>query len=146
MRRFQRKGWWLTLANNKAKTKYIILLVVFTVIFFISMVICIGAYGVVSANFRYRSVDGRMDALKLDEKMMGYDHIYSDLYFGKDYEKEFDSYWEFADIYQIYVKGRFADDPTDAINKLQAYADNCKDQKRAEKALEYIDIIKNGKN
>lgn len=128
------------MANKK--TKYIVMLVIFTIIFFFSILVCVIGYRSVSKDYRYSSVSGRVDAIKLDEKMYGPKHIYSTLYFDKDYEDEFDYYWEYANIYRAYVQGRFGDNKQESIDTMQAYVDSCKDKVRKEAVEEYIQIVK----
>lgn len=127
--------------ENKSNTKYIVMLVIFTVLFFVSMVVCIFGYRSVAKEFHYSSISGRVDRMELDEKMFGPDHIYSTLYFDKDYEEEFDNYWEFAQAYRMYIKGRYADDPTEEVNFLRGYMSKCSNDRRKQEVQGYIDII-----
>lgn len=131
---------------DKRRTKYIVMLVIFTVLFFMSVVLCIVGYSSVSSNIRFSSAKGRLEAVEREENMYGPRDIYSTLYYDKDYEEEFDYYWEFANVYRTYIKGRFSDDPSDEIEYIQKYADSCKDKNRKELALEYIEIIKENHN
>lgn len=117
------------------------MLVVFTIIFFFSMLLLLIGYRNVSSNIRFGSLKGRMEALELDVKMQGPDTIFSTLYFDRDYEKEFDEYWEFADCYQAFIRGRYADDPTGEIELLENYSENSKNSQWAMAAKKYIQII-----
>lgn len=128
---------------NKNKAKYIALLVLFTVIFLIGMLICFILLSEASMNRKYSSLKGRLEAIEREESMYGPDNIYSNLYFDDDYEKEFDSYWEYANVYREYVKGRFADNPEESLEILKNYAENCSDKERKAAVLEYISIIEN---
>ncbi len=124
------------------KIKYIIMLVVFTVLFFISMLVCIVAYRSVARDFRHSSISGRKSALELDEKMYGPDHIYSTLYFDKDYEEEFDDYWDYANAYRAYIQGRYGYKTEEALDKMQSYVDSCKIEGRREAVTEYMEIVR----
>ncbi len=99
-------------------------MIIFTVLFFIVMAICLIGFGNVSRMVNYNSLSGRQEAMDLDIKMSGPDTILDTLVFDKDYEEEFDEYWEFAKVRQAYIMGRVADDKTDSISIISDYANS----------------------
>ena len=130
---------------NKSRSKYIILLVVFTVIFFISMLVCIIGYKSVATDIRYYSLSGRLDVIQNDEKVFGPDHLYSTLFFDKDYEEDFDPYWDFANIHLEYLRGRYADDPSESLEILKKYEESCSNKARKITVRKYIETIEERK-
>lgn len=139
----QKKGWWNILANKKDR-KYIVLIVVFTFLFFICMSICFVKYRALAHEYKTSTISYRMDCVELEESMFGPGDIFTTLYFDKDHEEAFDSYWEFADVYLAYVRGRFADDKTPYIDEIQTYIDSVSDSERKKTAEEYLDVLNHG--
>lgn len=121
--------------KNRTNTKYYILIVVFTIIFFLCMAFCFTRFRTLSRDHKIRSLSYRKEAIELEERMFGPAHIYSSLYFSKDYEEVFDDYWRFSDAYLAYVRGRFSEEKAADIEILQDYLDTAPGGER-EKAAE----------
>ena len=92
--------------KNKSNAWYYMLIVIFTILFFVCMAFCFGRFRQLSRSYMTRSLSYRLETIELDESMFGPAHIYSSLYFDRDYEEEFDGYWTFADTYLAYRRGR----------------------------------------
>ena len=128
--------------KNNNRVKYVALLVLFTLLFFVSMCVCIVGYRTVANQYKYESLKGRIELAEFDESFYGPDHIYSTMSMYNCYEPEFDKYWEFVDVQRIYLRGRFGDDPDGAIEQINDYISTCSDKRRIGVAEEYIDKIK----
>ena len=85
------------MANKNSKVKYIILLVIFTVIFFVGMAICVVGFREASAGYEFSSLKGRLERIEEEEKFYGPDHVYSTIMLDNDYEDEAD---ELEDKYE----------------------------------------------
>lgn len=105
------------------KTKYYVLIIIFTVLFFICMAFCFVRFVKLAREHRINSLSYRMESLELDEKMFGVEHVFSSLYFNYDYEEEFDERWAFCDAYLSYINGRISEDKEPYIKELKAYLD-----------------------
>ena len=121
--------------ESKKSAKYYILIVVFTILFFICMAICFYRFRDLSRTRKIRSLSYRLEGIERDERMFGPDTIFSSLYFDRDYEEEFDGYWEFAEAYLSYINGRLAEDKTLYIEALETYLEN-EPEKERQKAVE----------
>lgn len=128
--------------KSKNNTKYYILIVVFTIIFFLCMAFCYTRFRTLSRNYKIRSLSYRKETIELEERMYGPAHIFSSLYFSKDYEETFDGYWKFSDAYLAYVKGRFSEEKTPYINALQEYLDTAPGGERERVVQGYLDELK----
>lgn len=126
---------------NKKNILYIILIIVFTITFFILMSICFVGFSYVTTMNAYHSTDGRLEDIALDEKMSGPSRIMDTLFLEKDYEEEFDDYWDFARVRRAYIKGRYADDKTDSIKVIEDYINSTTYDKRKEEAVKYLEEI-----
>lgn len=118
------------------------LIVLFTILFFICMVFCFSRYQALTHGFGIRSLSRRMSDIELDEKMYGPEHIYYSLYFNDNYEEDFDEYWEFSDAYLAYRIGRLAEDKTPYINAVQSYLDSTPGGEREKAAQGYLEELK----
>lgn len=127
--------------KNKKDAKYYILIVAFTILFFVCMVFCIGRFRELSRSYRTRSLSYRMEAIELDESMFGPTHFFSSLYFDRDYEEEFDGYWAFSDAYLAYMKGRISEDKTPYIDEIKAYLETAPGGTREKTAREYLEEL-----
>lgn len=127
--------------GNSRNLKYYFLMVLFTSIFFLCMALCFVRYRELAHEYKVQSVPYRLECAELEETLLGSSHIFYCLYFDYDYESDFDSYWEFSDIYLTYVKGRFADDKTPYMNELQAYLTAFPDGERSEAVKEYLAVL-----
>lgn len=105
------------------KTKYYVLIIIFTVLFFSCMAFCFVRFVKLAREHRINSLSYRMESLELDEKMFGVEHVFSSLYFNYDYEEEFDERWAFCDAYLSYINGRISEDKEPYIKELKAYLD-----------------------
>ncbi len=128
--------------ENKAKcgnkTKYYVLIVIFTIVFFSCMAFCFVRFVKLARERRYYSLSYRLEGIELDEKMFGPAHNFNSLYFNYDYEEEFDEYWAFSDAYLAYVRGRISEDKTPYKEALQAYLDTAPGGEREKTAREYL--------
>ena len=106
---------------NKNRTKYYVLIIIFTIIFFVCMAFCFVRFVKLAREHRINSLSYRMDSIELDEKMFGLSHEFSSLYFNYDYEEEFDERWAFSDAYLAYKMGRISEDKAPYIEELKAY-------------------------
>lgn len=135
---------------NKKNRVYAIILVVSTIIFIIAMVTRIfgmnftATPGKVSQmiNGNSQPVQERLDYLDSYVERHGPDVIYSELYYGHNFEPEFDSYWEFAEIQVAGIRGRFADDNTKDREKIEKYIATCNDEARKQAAQSYLELMK----
>lgn len=127
--------------GSKGKTKYYVLIVLFTVIFFICMAFCFIRFGNLAHNRKINSLSYRMDSIKNEEKLFGVEGEFYDLYFSYNYEEEFDERWAFADAYLAYVRGKFADDKTPYIEKVKAYLDTKPGGQWEETARQYLEAL-----
>lgn len=127
--------------KNKSNSKYYVLIVVFTVVFFLCMVFCFTRFRTLSRDHKIRSLSYRKEAIELDERMFGPEHIYSSLYFSKDYEKAFDEYWKFSEAYLAYVRGRFSEEKTSEIEVLQKYLDTAPGGEREKTVKGYLEEL-----
>lgn len=107
------------------------------------MAICFIGFGYVSMQNNFQSLDGRREALELSVKMGGPERIMDELYFDRDYEEDFDSYWDFAVIRREYVKGRFSDDKSESIEIIKAFMDSTKNESYKKEAEKYIKKLEN---
>lgn len=129
-------------AGNEGKTKYYVLIVLFTVVFFICMAFCFVRFVNLARNHRMHSLSYRMENMELDETMFGAEHIFSSLYFNYNYEEEFDEQWAFCDAYLAYINGRISEDKEPYIEELKAYLDTAPGgelERAAEKYLEELE-------
>lgn len=127
--------------NKKKAGKYYILIVLFTILFFVCMAFCFSRYQALTHGFGIRSLSGRMEGMELDEKMFGPEHIYYSLYFNDNYEEDFDAYWEFSDAYLAYRIGRLAEDKTPYIDTVQKYLDSAPGGERERTARGYLEEL-----
>lgn len=127
--------------KNKKDAKYYILIVVFTILFFACMVFCIGRFRELSRSYRARSLSYRIEAIELDESMFGPAHVFSSLYFDRDYEEEFDGYWDFSDAYLAYMRGRISEDKTPYIDEIRAYLETAPGGMREKTARKYLEEL-----
>lgn len=127
--------------KSKANTKYYILIVIFTVIFFLCMAFCFTRFRTLSRDYKMRSLAYRKEAIELDERMFGPEHIYSSLYFSKDYEEAFDDYWIFSEAYLAYVRGRFSEEKASEIEILQKYLDTAPGGEREKAVRNYLEEL-----
>lgn len=105
------------------------------------MAICFIGFAYVSMQNNFQSLDGRREALELSVKMGGPERIMDELYFDRDYEEDFDSYWDFAIIRREYIKGRFSDDKTESINIINDFINNTKNDSYKKEASKYIEML-----
>lgn len=108
-------------AESKGKTKYYVLIVLFTVVFFICMAFCFVRFVGLSHTRKMNSLSYRMDSIENSEKLFGVEGEFLDLYFSYDYEEEFDERWAFADAYLAYTQGRFSEDKAPYIEEIETY-------------------------
>ena len=127
--------------NKKKAGKYYILIVLFTILFFVCMAFCFSRYQALTRGFGMQSLSRRMEGMKLDEKMFGPEHIYYSLYFNDNYEEDFDEYWEFSDAYLAYRMGRLAEDKTPYIDVVQNYLDSVPGGERERAARGYLEEL-----
>lgn len=119
-----RRGWKNILeskAGSKDKTKYYVLIVLFTIVFFICMAFCFVRFVGLAHDHRVHSLSYRMDSIENSEMLFGVEGEFLDLYFDYDYEEEFDDRWEFAYAYLAYVKGKISEDKEPYIEEVKAY-------------------------
>lgn len=123
--------------ENKKK-KYYMLTAVFTIMFFLCMAFILVRFTELAKDYVPRSLSYRKEAIELEEQMYGPEHIFYSLYFQDNYEKEFDSYWDFADAYLAYRMGRIAENETSYAEKIQAYLDSAPGGAREKEAQKYL--------
>lgn len=129
--------------GNRANKKYYILIVVFTVIFFLCMAFCFTRFRALSRDHKYRSLSYRMETIELEERMYGPAHIFSSLYYSKNYEEEFDEYWDFGNAYLAYVRGRYSGEKTPYIEALQKYLATAPGGERERAVKGYLEELEN---
>lgn len=129
--------------KNKANTKYYMLIIVFTVIFFLCMAFCFTRFRTLSRDYKIRSLSYRKEAIELEERMYGPAHIFSSLYFSDDHEEEFDEYWAFCDAWLAYVRGRFSEEKAPYIEVLQEYLDTAPEKERRKAVKGYLEELEN---
>lgn len=129
--------------KSKNKTKYYILIVVFTATFFLCMAFCFMKFRTLSRDYKIRSLSYRKEVIELDERMYGPAHIFSSLYFDHDYEEDFDEYWLFSDAYLAYVRGRFSEEKAPYIKALQEYLDTAPGKERERAIKGYLEELQN---
>lgn len=127
--------------KNKSNVWYYMLIVVFTVLFFVCMAFCFGRFRQLSRGYMTRSLSYRLEVIELDESMFGPAHNFSTLYFDRDYEEEFDGNWAFADAYLAYIKGRIFDDKAPYIDEIGAYLETAPGGAREREAEKYIEEL-----
>lgn len=108
-------------AGNKGKTKYYVLIVLFTVVFFICMAFCFVRFVKLSNNHKMNSLAYRMDNIENLEKLSGVEGEFLSLYFSACYEEEFDERWAFSDAYLAYVQGKISEEKEPYIKEIKAY-------------------------
>lgn len=131
--------------ENKKNTKYFVILIALTFVFVISLLVLIFGFSSLSRYSNYNSLSGRIDRIEGDSSFYGSNHILSTLLMDRDYEKEFDVYWEYADAYQDYIRGRFTDNKDEAIKKLNEYKENCNNEQWRDNIDMYIEAVENSK-
>lgn len=129
--------------KNKAYMKYYILIVVFTVIFFLCMAFCFSRFRTLSRDYKWRSLSYRRESIELEEQMFGPAHIYSSLYFSKNYEEAFDEYWHFSKAYLAYMRGRFSEEKAPYVETLQEYLDTAPGGERERVIKGYLEELEN---
>lgn len=127
--------------KSRSNSKYYILIVVFTIIFFLCMAFCFTRFRTLSRDHEFRSLAYRKESIELDERMFGPEHIYSSLYFSKDYEEAFDDYWKFSEAYLAYVRGRYSEEKTSEIEVLQKYLDTAPGGEREKTVKGYLEEL-----
>lgn len=127
--------------KSRSNSKYYILIVVFTIIFFLCMAFCFTRFRTLSRDHIFRSLAYRKESIELDERMFGPEHIYSSLYFSKDYEEAFDDYWKFSEAYLAYVRGRYSEEKTSEIEVLQKYLDTAPGGEREKTVKGYLEEL-----
>lgn len=128
-------------AGNEGKAKYYVLIVLFTIVFFICMAFCFARFVNLAREHRTHSLSYRMENMELDEMMFGVEHTFSTLYFDYDYEEEFDEQWAFCDAYLAYVNGRISEDKEPYIEKLKAYLDTAPGEQWERTARQYLEEL-----
>lgn len=127
--------------KNKKDAKYYVLIIAFTILFFVCMAFCLGRFRELSRSYRTRSLSYRMEAIELDENMFGPTHFFSTLYFDRDYEEEFDGYWAFSDAYLAYMRGRISEDKAPYIDEIKAYLETAPGGRREKTAKKYLEEL-----
>lgn len=127
--------------ESKRNAKYYVLIVVFTILFFVCMTFCFARYRELSRVFRMRSLSYRMESIELDEEMFGPEHDFYSVYFNRNYEEAFDEYWEFSDAYLTYRMGRLAEDKGPYEDALKAYLDTAPGGEREKTVRGYLEEL-----
>ncbi len=137
------KRGWKNILESRAgnKTKYYVLIILFTVLFFICMAFCFVRFVKLAHDHKVNSLSYRMESLQLDETMFGVEHDFSSLYFNYDYEEEFDEHWAFSDAYLAYIKGKISEDKTPYIEELKAYLDTAPGGEKEKAARQYLEEL-----
>lgn len=128
-------------AGNEGKTKYYVLIVLFTVVFFICMAFCFVRFVNFARDNRMHSLRYRVESVELDEKMFGVEHTFSSLYFNYNYEEEFDERWAFCDAYLAYVNGRISENKEPYIEELKAYLNTSPGGEWERTARQYLEEL-----
>lgn len=126
---------------RKANRKYYVLIVAFTVIFFLCMTFCFVRFRTLSRDYKLRSLSYRLEAIELEERMYGPAHIFSSLYFDSDHEEAFDEYWKFSDAYLAYARGRFSEEKEPYIETLEEYLDTAPGEEREKAVKAYLEEL-----
>ena len=122
-------------------TRYYVLIIVFTVLFFACMSFCFVKFVRLAHDHRVNSLSYRMDSLELDEMMFGVEHEFYSLYFNYDYEEEFDERWAFTDAYLTYMEGRISEDKSSYIEELKNYLDTAPGGEWERTARKYLEEL-----
>lgn len=144
MRVSPKRGWKNILESNlinKNRTKYYVMIIIFTILFFVCMAFCFVRFASLARERRMNSLSYRMDNIELDEKMFGLSHEFFSLYFNYDYEEEFDERWAFSDAYLAYVSGRISEDKEPYIEELKAYLDTAPGGEWEKTARQYLEEL-----
>lgn len=128
-------------AGNNNRAKYYILIVIFTILFFICMAFCFVRFVKLARDHRLNSLSYRMESLELDEMMFGVEHEFYSLYFNYDYEEEFDDRWAFSGAYLAYRNGKISEDSAPYIKELKAYLDTAPGGEWEKKARQYLEEL-----
>lgn len=131
---------------SKNKTTYYVLIILFTIVFFICMAFCFVRFKDVAFYHKMTSLSYRLDSIALEEKMFGPADVFSTLYFDYDYEEEFDEEWDFAYAYLAYRRGRIAEDKAPYIEELKAYLDTAPGGEREKQAAAYLEELEGLQN
>ena len=134
---------------NKKNRLYAVILVAATILFIIAMVKCIFSVkftGDISKITKIskrssKEINERLEYLDSYVQKYGPGVLYGELFYGHDYEPEFDYYWEFADIQVAGIRGRFADDNSKYKAIIEDYIANCDDAARLETARGYLELM-----
>ncbi len=126
---------------SKNKTTYYVLIILFTIVFFICMAFCFVRFKDLAFDYRVNSLSYRLDGIALEEKMFGPADLFSTLYFDHDYEEEFDEQWDFAYAYLAYRRGRISEDKAPYIEELKAYLDTAPGGEREKQAAAYLEEL-----
>lgn len=127
--------------KNRNNTRYYMLIVIFTILFFVCMAFCFGRFRQLSRSYMMRSLSYRLETIELDESMFGPAHIFSSLYFDRDYEEEFDGYWDFSDAYLAYMRGRISEEKSPYIDEIRAYLETAPGGAREKTAKKYLEEL-----
>ncbi|MDE6406137.1 MAG: hypothetical protein K2M20_10880 [Lachnospiraceae bacterium] len=127
--------------KNKNNAKYYMLIMIFTILFFCCMAFCFGRFRELARDYRTRSLSYRLEGIELDENMFGPAHNFFSLYFGRDYEEEFDGYWAFADAYLAYMRGRISEEKEPYIREIKSYLETGPGGVRAKTAENYVEEL-----
>lgn len=127
--------------KSKSNVKYYVLIITFTLIFFLCMAFCFTRFRLLARDHKFRSLSYRMETIELEERIYGPSHTFSSLYFSKNYEEEFDEYWAFCDAYLTYVRGRFSEEKTPYSEALQSYLDTAPGGEREKAVKGYLEEL-----
>ena len=127
--------------KNRNDGKYYVLIITFTILFFVCMAFCFGRFRTLARDYRTRSLSYRLEAIELDEDMFGPGHNYFTLYFDRDYEEEFDGYWAFSDAYLAYMKGRISEEKAPYIGEINSYLETGPGGAKEKAAKAYVEEL-----
>lgn len=73
--------------------------------------------------------------------MHGPQEVFGTMLLDKDYEEDFDYYWEFTDIYKSFIAARCGYQVEDNLEKITGYAKQEANPIRKKQAEEYIKML-----
>lgn len=127
--------------KNRSNARYYMLIVIFTILFFVCMAFCFGRFRQLSRSYMTRSLSYRLEAIELDESMFGPAHNFSSLYFDRDYEEEFDEYWAFSNAWLAYMRGRISEDKKPYVDEIKSYLEDAPGGTREKAAEQYLEEL-----
>ena len=127
--------------KKKASASQIIPIVLFSIAFFICMIILLVLFTDVVFQYNQRKLSTRLEYAQANEKVVGTDSCLRDLISNSDYEKEFDSYWDFGKVRLAYVNARFGTQKEEDVDYIRQYLATNPSPARQKAAQTYLEKL-----